>query len=167
MLKISGCVPNQKTVLEFGDFVPLKIYSDSPNNNENFHWSTGDFDYSIIEFDISKENFKVLSINLIGIGIIKNNFPLINFDNVVQEVGFPIIDSNYIFSNNYLQESGLLNVFLDRNKILIAFSETYDVETILKSENVLFGLNSNNFLNWILIENLLQIDLQKIYDAQP
>lgn len=137
----------QEVTIEYDLYSPINIIFNECSNIEEttIYWRTGDFNKSLIEVEIGKYTNCIHSITLVLCdNVCRKKYEFKNINNVV--LGCPIVTLNESNENLYLDERGLLKLYIDDNDICIMFSKN-EIANGIRNENVIFLLDSSK--QWI------------------
>lgn len=147
MLKIESYKDVQEELIEYDLYIPINIKfgNQSDINAPIFYWRTGDFQESLIEIGIGKEEKEIRTITLtICNNVYERERDDISFLRTV--AGVPIVAIECLENNMCVDYEGILKFCYDEDGISILFSESKPVLCI-KNKSVNFLVDIDN--NWI------------------
>lgn len=146
MLKIFKYKETKQENIAFDIYTPINIEFGMWNISKEptIYWRTGDFQSSLIEIGIGKYKKDIRSITL---SICKNvyeiEYCIPNNMNILK--GSPIVGLENMNNETYIDEKGMLNVYIESESVSIIFSENKICEC-LQNNNIAFYLDANKSL---------------------
>lgn len=147
MLKIESYKDVQEEHIEYDLYIPINIQFGNQSGIDDpiFYWRTGDFQKSLIEIGIGKEEKEIRTITLtICNNVYERERDDISFLRTV--AGVPIVAIECFENNMCVDYEGILKFCYDEDGISILFSESKPVLCI-KNKSVNFLVDIEN--NWI------------------
>lgn len=145
---------------EFGSYVPFKLRSQTDDGSPHFYWRTGDFETSLLEVEINPADGQLIGASLLLPGRVSRNFPILNFPDQISD-GSPRVCVNNWPDDRFLDETGLLQVFVDLSRLLILLGNSVAIRSI-SAGNVTFGICASDSLVWILVNGLNFEELSRL-----
>lgn len=146
MLKIFKYKETKQENITFDRYTPINIEFGMWNISKEptIYWRTGDFHNSLIEIGIGKYKKDIRSITL---SICKNVYEIdgciSNNMNILK--GCPIVGLENMNNETYIDEKGMLDVYIESKSVYIVFSENKIYEC-LQNNNIEFYLDDNQLL---------------------
>lgn len=154
MLKVIEYQETKKENIEFDIYTPINIEFGvwDISKEPTIYWRTGDFCGSLIEIGMGKNNKDIRSITLT---ICKNVYEVYNYfeNNYNIFKGSPIFELESSNEKTYMDEKGVLKVYIESKSISIIFSEN-KISDCLQNDNVYFYLDDNKLLVGLKINNI-------------
>lgn len=154
MLKVINYEEMKKDNIEFDIYTPINIEFGTWNisKESTVYWRIGDFEKSLLEIGLGKYKKDIRSITLT---ICENVYEVENyFENDFNVLkGSPIFELENINDEMYLDENGILKVYIENESISIVFSEN-KIKNCIQNNNIYFYLDENKELIGIKINNV-------------
>lgn len=146
MLKIFKYKEMKQENIEFDIYTPINIEFGIWNISKEptIHWRTGDFSSSLIEIGIGQYKKDIRSVTL---SICKNVYEVDHYfqNNINIVKGSPIVDLENMNNEIYIDEKGVLKVYIESKSVSIVFSEN-EICDCLQNNNIEFYLDANQSL---------------------
>ncbi|NVE01682.1 hypothetical protein [Massilia sp. BJB1822] len=161
MLRVIDYQDCENVECEFGDYLPFKIWQNLPSNGRNVYWRTGNFKSTLLELEIDRITSQIVSMSLVLPGKVENGFPELNIPGEFRSLGFPRVAIDEWPDNGFKDEVGAFNIFVDSNRLLIAFSDELLIKSVISKGDVVFCVDSENHMVAILVNNLNESELEE------
>ncbi len=164
MLQIINISDEIPETIELDDYLPIIVRWGNQDLNlfsrPRLYWSIlGEYELFEIGMDANTQVITVMKIVNIGKNTVKYNSNLGISPTIASSYGVPIFNiadwssSPNFFNENYFREQGSFEIHVNNNHIYIIFS-FQDVISQIVSGRIRFGLNTNNYLCALQIDNL-------------
>lgn len=163
MLKVIGSKLCERTETAFGDYLPFKFGCVPRPSGTHLYWRTGNLKTTLVEIEIDKATRQIVGVSLLLPGPISKDFPILGSSIPSELTGYPLVAVDGWPDNAIKDEPSSLQVFVHTNRLLIMLSDTGAASKTIASQNIIFGIDENDSLIWLLIENL---DPQKLTEFQ-
>jgi len=154
MLKIIGSKDCCDPQVEFGEYLPLKIFCGDKFFNSKSYWRVGNFQSSLMEIEIDQESLQLMAVSVIISDEVIWGLPEIDFSCAKVDNGWPVIDVKEWPMDGIKDEEISFRIFVDDKNIFIQMCHQKTTSKVISVNNVAFGVDSNNFLIWIMASNL-------------
>ena len=165
MLKVLECEGIKKENIDFNMYIPINIEFGVWNISEEptIYWRTGDFNESLIEIGIGKYKRDIRCITLT---ICKNVYEVDSYieNKLSKSKGSPILELENTNDEIYIDEKGILKVYIESTSVSIIFSDD-KITNCLENNNIEFYLDGNKAVTGIRIKNISNDDKKILKDA--
>lgn len=166
MLKVVEYKESQPVHIEYDIYTPVTVEFGTWNisKESTIYWRTGNFTKSLIEIGIGKDTGDLRSITLTLIEKVQE-LKYLNFDmeNVPMNKGLPKCQIKQYSGETYIDEPGMLDVYIGNDKVLILFSNKKP-KSIIQNDKLGFILDANNIVFGIVICSMSECE-KKVLQA--
>ncbi len=166
MLKVVEYKEIQPVHIEYDIYTPVTVEFGTWNisKESTIYWRTGNFTKSLIEIGIGKDTGDLRSITLTLIEKVQE-LKYLNFDmeNVPMNKGLPKCQIKQYSGETYIDEPGMLDVYIGNDKVLILFSNKKP-KSMIQNNKLVFILDANNIVCGIVICSMSEHE-KKVLEA--
>lgn len=159
MLRVLKYQETKEENIEIDMYIPINIEFGSWNISEEptIYWRTGDLKNSLIEIGIGNRKKNIRSITL---SIFKNIYEKEYYfgDDIDIIKGMPILELESSNNEIYIDEQGILDIFLGNTIVDILFSKNKPVKC-LQNNDINFYIDKNNFIVGLRVNNISKEEL--------
>ncbi|PLS10239.1 hypothetical protein CUU63_01045 [Bacillus halotolerans] len=140
--------------IEFDVYTPINIEFGNWNISEDktVYWRTGDFKKSLIEIGFAQKKGEIRSITLTLCESVYKSKEW-NIENIEPIKGVPVFSVDRQQNEMYIDEKGILNVYISDKTVYIQFS-AHKVESLIENNHVLFCLDSDDNFCGVIINDV-------------
>ncbi|MEC1606563.1 hypothetical protein [Bacillus halotolerans] len=140
--------------IEFDVYTPINIEFGNWNISEDktVYWRTGDFKKSLIEIGFAQKKGEIRSITLTLCESVYKSKEW-NIENIEPIKGVPVFSVDRQQNEMYIDEKGILNVYISDKTVYIQFS-AHEVESLIENNHVLFCLDSDDNFCGVIINDV-------------
>ncbi|MBN2909207.1 hypothetical protein JQC72_06680 [Polycladomyces sp. WAk] len=168
MLQALSVADVQRETIEIDPYIPLNIKWDCNTNKIDLgklYWRTGDFKTSLLEVSLEPHSGTICSITLVAWNILRTKLPKRMERDIPQQYGRPVFNISDFSSDGYdvYDCAGSFTVYFEGDKIYVLFVEDVrKVTSMLVNGRVRFGLDDQNALCWIGVNNLTKNEIEQL-----
>jgi len=166
ILKLCGIENQRKCIVEIDYYIPfeVKVVESSGSHKENIaYWRTGDIERSLIEIGIGLNTGILRSITLVAFKTaFINNYYL---EHKEIEEGTPVFDVNIIPQNGIYDYISDFQIYLGDKDITVVINESNKCEKIIRLDRLDIGVDKENFMTHISINNINSDEYSELRDA--
>lgn len=154
MLKTLECRDKKPMKVEFDVYTPINIEFGNWDISEDktAYWRTGDFKKSLIEIGFSQKTGEIRSITLTLCESVYKSKEW-NIENIEPIKGVPVLSVDRQQNETYIDEKGILNVYITDKTVYIQFS-AHEIESLIENNHVLFCLDCDDNICGVIINDV-------------
>ncbi|MCY7917277.1 hypothetical protein [Bacillus vallismortis] len=154
MLKTLECRDKKPMKVEFDVYTPINIEFGKWDISEDntVYWRTGDFKKSLIEIGFAQKTGEIRSITLTLCESVYRSKEW-NIENIETIKGVPVLSVDRQQNETYIDEKGILNVYITDKTVYIQFS-AHEIESLIENNHVLFCLDSDDNVCGVIINDV-------------
>lgn len=127
------------------------------------YWRTGDFKKSLIEIGFAQKTGQIRSLTLTLCESVYK-FQEWNIENIEPIKGVPVFSIDRQQNEMYIDEKGILNVYISDKTVYIEFS-AHEVESLIENNHVLFCLDSDDNFCGVIINDVGDNEINMLEQA--
>ncbi|MCY7749137.1 hypothetical protein MOB18_08510 [Bacillus inaquosorum] len=165
MLKTLECRDKKPMKVEFDVYTPINIEFGNWDISEDktVYWRTGDFKKSLIEIGFAQKTGEIRSITLTLCENVYKSKEW-NIENIEPIKGVPVLSVDRQQNETYIDEKGILNVYITDKTVYIQFS-AHEIESLIENNHVLFCLDGDDNFCGIIINDVGDDEINILEEA--
>ncbi|AUS14558.1 hypothetical protein C0W65_08385 [Bacillus subtilis] len=138
--------------VEFDVSTPINIEFGNRNipEDKTVYWRTGDFIKSLIEVGFTQKTGEIRSITLT---LCESVYKSKEWKNIEPIKGLPVLSEDRQQNETYIDEKGILNVYITDKTVYIQFS-AHEIESLIENNHVLFCLDCDDNICGVIINDV-------------
>lgn len=164
MLILIGCVDSGEVEVDFGEYLPLKIYQKNYFSDSSIYWRVGNFHTSLLEIQIDRGSGQIIAISFLAGKVVKECFEF-DLSDVMIQAGWPIVDVSSWSEEEIIDEVIEFRILTSDGQLLIDFSDGHSIRRAILAGNLKFMVDEKNIIRQVLVSELPEKDLIELEAA--